>query len=292
MITKSVRQTAVGRSCAVKTFIATISLINVVLVAARLGDINGWVYFGLLITCCVVFVLASSPLKINGAAYKLTATAAITILVAVVAFVTAKESGALAVLSDVGKLREFIAKSGAFGYAVLLFITVLEVVFLPIPAAVTIIIGAVLYGPLVSFAVSSIGMVLGSACCYHVGKRFGFGLVAWIAGKTNAEKYAKIISRKGKLPFFAMMLLPCFPDDLLCMLAGTAKLSAKFFYITILITRPISVAFYCFFGSDKLPNIINVPTLITILIALGLVFYVAEFIVKRRIERSENDENN
>ena len=49
-----------------------------------------------------------------------------------------------------------------------------------------------------------------------------------------------------------MMLFPFFPDDILCIVAGVTNMSNKFFIITNLITRPVSVFCTCFIGSGYL----------------------------------------
>lgn len=272
------------RTCTIKTVTAIISLINIILTVSKLTTLKGWVFYCVLLLCCGCFVLSVLPFSIKSAVYKTIIILTVTALITIVAFILLNEAGVLELITDVQALRSLIAGAGIWGYAVLFIITVFEVVVLPIPAAVTILIGTVLYGPFVSFFVSSLGMIVGSAICYYLGRSFGYGIVAWVAGEENTKKYAEIIGEKGKTPFFAMMLLPLFPDDLLCMLAGVTKMSQSFYFFTIAFTRPVSVAFYSFFGSgDIIPfSGWGIPVWIGIFAALGVLLYFINFFVKRK----------
>ena len=49
-----------------------------------------------------------------------------------------------------------------------------------------------------------------------------------------------------------MQLLPFFPDDVLCILAGVTNMNFWFYLIIMLVIRPIVIAVYCFFGSGTI----------------------------------------
>ena len=276
---------SVKRACAIKTSTTIISLVNIILTVSRLTSLRGWAFYCILLFCCACFVLSVLPIGVNGAVYKTIIVLSLFTLVAIVTFILLDNSGALELLTDVESLRLFIAGFGMWGDAALFVVTVFEVVVLPIPAAVTILIGTVLYGPIASFFVSSLGMIAGSLICYYIGKSFGYEIVSWIAGKDNADRYIGIIGERGKTPFFAMMLLPLFPDDLLCMLAGVTRMSQSFFAFTIALTRPVSVAFYSFFGSGEIIPFSGwgIPVWIGVFAAVGFLLYFVNFYVKRRL---------
>ena len=61
-----------------------------------------------------------------------------------------------------------------------------------------------------------------------------------MVGKENEEKWSKFLSN-AKYSFVLMMLLPLFPDDVLCMIAGLTDMSWTFFMVTQLVTRTIGV---------------------------------------------------
>ena len=51
------------------------------------------------------------------------------------------------------------------------------------------------------------------------------------------SKYSAVLSEKGKIPFVAMLVLPFFPDDLICITAGVIDMKFSFFLFSTLIAR-------------------------------------------------------
>lgn len=72
-----------------------------------------------------------------------------------------------------------------------------------------------------------------------------------MVGKESCEKWVKFLSR-AKYTFFIMMLLPMFPDDVLCLVAGITNMSWAFFVLTNLITRPIGIFLTSYLGSGEI----------------------------------------
>ena len=126
---------------------------------------------------------------------------------------------------------------------------ILQVVILPVPAAVCYIPGSLIWGPLTATFLASLGVIMGSVTAYAIGRFFGKRVVVWIAGEKSVEKYSKVIGKKGKVIFLLMQILPFFPDDILCMIAGMASMNFLFFLITLIVVRPLVIAAYCYLGS-------------------------------------------
>ena len=64
-------------------------------------------------------------------------------------------------------------------------------------------------------------------------------------------KWRKFLSN-CKYTFVLMMLLPLFPDDVLCMVAGLTDMSWSFFMFTQLVTRPIGIFLVSYFSSGQI----------------------------------------
>lgn len=154
----------------------------------------------------------------------------------------------LSIFYSVASFRQFILSTGNMGIITYILIQAGQVVILPIPAAVIAIAGGLIYGPFVGGLYCSIGVLLGSNISYAIGRFFGFRVVAWISDEQNVVKYSNILNKKGKLFLPMAFLLPMFPDDILCLIAGLTRLDYKFFFISTTITRPISVICMCYFG--------------------------------------------
>ncbi|MCH5164360.1 MAG: TVP38/TMEM64 family protein [Clostridiales bacterium] len=197
----------------------------------------------------VIFCLVDSKYKIP---LRITTVIIVGASIIVVVYMIAEKFDWIKYLEDFDSIRNFILSTKQWGIITFLVLTILQVVFLPIPAAVTILIGVAIYGPLMAFVLSLVGTYIGSIICFWIGKSCGKKLVAWMVGKDSAEKYAKMLNDKGKWIFALMLLFPFFPDDTLCLVAGTTTMSWKFFLLAMLFTRPLIIAFTSFFGSGEI----------------------------------------
>ena len=91
-----------------------------------------------------------------------------------------------------------------------------------------------------------LGIVLGSLTAFFIGRCVGHRAVAWMIGKDTLDKWLEKIKGKDKLLLSAMFLLPVFPDDILCFVAGLSSMSFVFFLVVILISRVIAIFTTCY----------------------------------------------
>ncbi len=185
--------------------------------------------------------------------WKICVVVAVIALICLAIYLPLKLSGALETINSAEKLKEVILSWGVYGYILFFAIQFLQVVFLPIPAAVTTVAGTLVFGVWATFGLSLVAVISASAFSFFLGRKLGKKIVVWIAGEKDTEKWSEKLS-KGKYVFFLMMLFPVFPDDILCMLVGaTTNMTWKFFLVTNFITRPIGIACTCFLGSGTIP---------------------------------------
>lgn len=157
--------------------------------------------------------------------------------------------------TDEEKITQLIALiegAGGWAMAVYVFVQILQVVILPLPAVVCYVPGTYIWGPGMATLLASIGVLIGALICYVLGRLCGRRIVEWIAGKEVTDKYADYLGKKGKLLFVMMQILPFFPDDILCLVAGLTKMNFPFFLVTMILVRPAIVAVYCYMGSGEL----------------------------------------
>lgn len=150
------------------------------------------------------------------------------------------------------QLVAMIRETGAWSMLVYILIQILQVIILPLPAVVCYVPGSIIFGPFLSTVLASAGVILGSVASYFIGKIFGRKVVDWIAGKEVTEKYVSYMGKRGRILFVLMQILPFFPDDLLCMVAGLSGIGFPFFLVTIVIVRPFIIAAYCYLGSGTI----------------------------------------
>ena len=104
----------------------------------------------------------------------------------------------------------------------------------------------------VAFIVAFSGVLLSSIMMYVLGRFGGYSLGKKIIGEEDCEKASDLLNNKGLIYFPMMMMFPIFPDDALIMVAGTLKMSLKWFIPSIVIGRGIGV-FTIIFGLAIVP---------------------------------------
>ena len=188
-------------------------------------------------------------------------------------------------LNSVAKFKNFILSLGFYGRSAFVFFQFLQVTFFPIPSPILIIAGSIIYGPLQAGLLSLSGILLGSALAFFLGKVFGQKIVKFMVGGDAQKKWTKFLNN-CKFSFVLMMLLPCFPDDILCLVAGLTDMSWTFFMVTQFITRPIGIFSVSVFSSGNL-----IPYQGWGLIVWAVIFIFAFFLIYLSNKYSQNIED-
>ncbi len=152
-------------------------------------------------------------------------------------------------------LRDYIGAFGAWGPVVLMVFQTFQVVLPVLPGFTGCIVGAVLFGPVVGFLISYIGMCAGSVAAYYLARRYGIKLVSKLV---NMEKYEKWIARINasksyEVFLFACIVLPAVPDDFLCFFSGLVDMPPKKYIPIILVGKPWCILAYCIFSAYFIP---------------------------------------
>ncbi len=151
------------------------------------------------------------------------------------------------------ELQAFLASNGALAPLIFIAMSFLQVTFIPIPSSVTIIVGSYMFGFWLSFLYSFIGIFAGSLFAFFLGKVCGRPFVNWaFGGKEEADSYIKRLKGKEKIVLFFMFLLPAFPDDALCTLAGILPITWFQFIAMQIITRVIGILGTLLFMSGEI----------------------------------------
>lgn len=181
-------------------------------------------------------------------------------------------------LTNQEKMQEFIKSTGSWGRIIFILISFLQVTFVPIPGMVTILAGNYLFGLVESFILSYIGMLIGSFVAFFLGRKIGRPFVNWVVGdKNTVDMYLKKLKGRELVLFFFMFLLPFFPDDLLCSVAGITSISWFAFIILQVITRFTSIGGTLLFMSGEFIPYSGwgVPVLIILGIFAGILFIIS-----------------
>ena len=146
--------------------------------------------------------------------------------------------------------------SSWYGWVILILLQVLItslLCFIPgASMAFILLIQAFFPKPWQAFILAFSGVVLSSIMMYLIGRLGGYKICEKLLGKEDCKKASDLLNHKGVVYFPLMMMFPIFPDDALVMIAGTLKMSMKWFLPSIFIGRGIGVA-TIIFGLSSIP---------------------------------------
>src|SRR5690554_147222 len=154
--------------------------------------------------------------------------------------------------TDAEFIKEEIESYGNFGKFIYVVINFLQTTLIPITNIPTIFAGTYVYGPFDAANLAIIGVLVGSVVSFYIGRIFGTKLLIWILGEQKLNKYLEMMKGRENVVFFLTMLLPGFPDDIICMVAGITPMRFRFFAITLLITRTLPI-YLTAYGASVIP---------------------------------------
>ena len=168
-----------------------------------------------------------------------------------VGYLVLKKLGILSLSRE--ELQNIIKNTGPFAPLAFIFITFLQVTFIPIPSTVTILAGNYLFGFWLSYIYSFVGLIIGSSFAFFLGRIIGKPFLFWLAGgKDKAESWIKRLKGREKVFLFFAFLFPFFPDDFLCSLAGVLPIKFFTFLIMQIVTRITSIGGNLLFLSGEI----------------------------------------
>ncbi len=181
-------------------------------------------------------------------------------------------------------------KTEWYGYLTFFLIQVIVTVllcFAPGGSATFIALGVVLYGPTWQcFLLVFSGVIASSLLMDLLGRFGGSFLLQKLFSKADYDKGMALLQEKGIVYLPVMYLLPVFPDDLLCCLAGMSKIKFWYHTLIILLCRGVGCATIVF-GISLIPyQEFTTPwewiqAITIVLFWVILLFYLARLIDKK-----------
>jgi len=162
--------------------------------------------------------------------------------------------------------------------------------FLPIlPLFVIIIANAAAYGLFWGFLLSWLGAVAGSYMFFLMIRMFGkYRLFRRIKGQKQVKKLINWVDIRGFTPLFVLLCLPFTPVVVVNTVAGLSNIKKKYYFLTLLISKPILIFLISYLGSD-LRDILTSPVKLIISAVIILIIWgigkLIEHILNKRVER-------
>ena len=151
-----------------------------------------------------------------------------------------------------GGFSDLLINLGIFGPLIFILVQISQIIYPIIPLGLTNVIGDLIFGHAWGFLFNCIGMLIGSSINFFLGRRFGEGFLLAFINDETYQKYKERINRGNGLKKLLIIgfILPLFPDDLFCIIAGMSKITYKEFFKLILFYRPISLFVFTFMSSN------------------------------------------
>jgi uncharacterized membrane protein YdjX (TVP38/TMEM64 family) len=192
--------------------------------------------------------------------------------------------------------RSWVEGFGAWGPVAFLLAQAAQVIVVPIPGTLFPPVGALAFGPWPALALSLAGMALGSAVVFLVARRWGRPLAVRWAGVERVQRYESVVTARGNLLIWLVFLLPFFPDDAACALAGLSSIGFRRFMLIAIVGRIPAVAFGVFTmaGLEGAPGWVwaSAAAVLVVVLWLGMRFGPAlEGLLVQKVGRETTDEN-
>lgn len=131
--------------------------------------------------------------------------------------------------------EQFYAWLDSMGIWAPVFLTgliALEVIIAPLPGGWLTIASGYLFGPWMGFAISYIGMVLGSIVAFELSRYLGQPFVKRLVKPDQYKRYGEKL-QSSQWAIFLLYMIPLFPVDIISLLLGMTSINRKRFWIVM-----------------------------------------------------------
>ncbi|MBN1792874.1 TVP38/TMEM64 family protein [Candidatus Woesearchaeota archaeon] len=183
--------------------------------------------------------------------YKIDLTKLIIILAAVVILSAILWSPIESALSKTSptKLRDDINAFGALAPIIYICIMIVQVLVSIVPGQFVTLFGGFTFGAFWGTVYSMIGMIIGSAIAFQIGKRFGRPFLEDIIDTKLLRRFDQKSAERGIVILFFFFLLPFTPDNAACFAAGLTKIRLRSLIWVAAIGRLPGTMVSCLIGS-------------------------------------------
>ncbi|MFN3491822.1 MAG: TVP38/TMEM64 family protein [Anaerolineales bacterium] len=172
----------------------------------------------------------------------------------------------LKIITDQQAVSEYLQSFGVLGPVVLFCLLIAQVFIAVIPGHALIVTAGYVYGTLgLSIVIAS--TILGSEIAFFIARRYGRDLIYKLASQQTIDKWDKVAQNQGVLFYFFRFLLPIFPNDLMCYVAGLGTISPGRFFIAKTLGRTCTAVTLTFIGISGF----NPPAWFWMAAALGII---------------------
>jgi uncharacterized membrane protein YdjX (TVP38/TMEM64 family) len=210
----------------------------------------------------------------------------VVVLVGSVVFITVCVTLLVPNTTNPAWVRTRIEAFGVFAPLVFVFLQTIQVILAPIPGQLLGGVGGYLFGTVLGTLYSLIGVVTGSAVAFVLSRRYGRPYVERVVDPDALSRWDDFVAHNGVAGLFVLFLLPTFPDDVLCFIAGLSEIRLRTFLTLVVVGRTPSFFAVAYAGDRLVTDGVRAFTVILVLLGvLSLVIYRARGRLIARLDR-------
>lgn len=155
----------------------------------------------------------------------------------------------ISMISDPKTIISYLQQFESFGLVVLSMLMLAQVFLALIPGQALVIASGYLYGASMTIAVVATTTILGSQLAFWLARRYGRPLIDKLASTKVIDHWDRLAGNCGPGFFFLTFLLPVYPSDMMCYVAGLGKVSPKGFFVANFSGRLLGTIVFTLFGA-------------------------------------------
>lgn len=171
------------------------------------------------------------------------------------------------------EIKRYVQAAGPWGPIVFMSVQFLQIIIAPIPGQAVGFLAGALFGPWLGALYSAVGALLGFTTIFILAKLLGRPFVERFVKKHDLDKFDKLTKKAGPLVLFLIFLLPGFPDDAICYIAGLSNLPIRTLVLVSLAGRLPGYLATSFIGAGF--GGANIQLIVGVAVVLGLAGVVA-----------------
>jgi uncharacterized membrane protein YdjX (TVP38/TMEM64 family) len=153
----------------------------------------------------------------------------------------------LRIITDQEAVSAYLQSYGPLGPIVLFLLLVAQVFVAVVPGHALMVTAGYVYGT-VGLCVVIASTIVGSQIAFLIARRFGRDFIYKVASPEIIQRWDGIAKHQGILFYFFSFVLPIFPSDLMCYVAGLSTISARRFLIANILGRTCCAVFITLIG--------------------------------------------
>ena len=184
--------------------------------------------------------------------------------------------------ADQNAVAADIQEYGYWGPVVLFALFVLQVFFAFIPGQGLMLASANIYGFTGGFLISWISLAVGGQLAFWLARRYGRPFAEKWVSPSVLNRWDKSAAGRGIAFYVITLVMPFFPNDAMCYVAGIGRMSSPRFLIANILGRGIASFFTALVGAYSGEN----PALFWVAVVIFIVIGIIGLIVSRRYGQS------